>query len=98
MFLVLVRGVQGRSDRSVALAAGVVGAETIVFVGNGFRCPLTDLAEELGAGSGSVTDIYLPGWLARNLPAIHAPLIIAAAALHSRNIFGDRPISEKQST
>jgi hypothetical protein len=35
------------------------------FAANGFRCPLTDLAESQGAARGSVTDIYLPAWFAR---------------------------------
>src|ERR1700682_1605222 len=30
------------------------------WVASGFRCPLTSLAERLGAPRGSVTDIYLP--------------------------------------
>jgi hypothetical protein len=44
------------------------------------------MAEHLGAGGrGSVTGIYLPGWIARNLPAIHPPLLLVAALLHGRN-------------
>jgi hypothetical protein len=34
----------------------------------------------------SVTDIYLPRWLARNLPVIHIPLIVLAGYLHARNL------------
>ena len=56
------------------------------FAGNGFRCPLTKVAERLGAEQGSVTDIYLPRWLAHNLPAIHVPLIALAGYLHARNL------------
>ena len=44
----------------------MIAAESLVFVANGFRCPLTDVAESLGAEHGSVTDIYLPAWFARN--------------------------------
>ena len=86
MVYVLYAGFAGRSERRAAIAAGVVAGETLVFAANGFRCPLTDLAERLGAENGSVTDIYLPGWFARNLPAIHAPLIALAVYLHVRNI------------
>ena len=32
------------------------------------------------------TYIYLPKWFARNLPAIHVPLIVLAVALHWRNL------------
>jgi hypothetical protein len=83
---VLGAGFAGRSDRRVAAAAAVVAGETLVFVASGFRCPLTGLAERYGAEKGSVTDIYLPRVLARNLPAIHAPLLVLMAYLHIRNL------------
>ena len=86
MAYVLYAGFARRSDRRAGIAAGVVAAETLIFAGNGFRCPLTQVAERLGAGRGSVTDIYLPRWFARNLPAIHVPLIALAAFLHARNL------------
>ena len=69
-----------------AITAGVVAAGSLIFAGNGFGCPLTGLAERLGVGKGSVTDIYLPRWFACNLLAIHAPLILLAASLNGRNI------------
>ena len=64
----------------------MVASESLVFAANGFRCPLTQVAERVGAERGSVTDIYLPRWFARNLPAIHVPLIFLAAYLHARNL------------
>ena len=85
MVYVLYAGVRGRTDQRVALAAGVVTAETLIFAANGFHCPLTAVARDLGDETGSVTDIYLPRWFARNLPAIHVPLILAAGLLHWRN-------------
>lgn len=81
MVYLLYAGFARRTDRRAAIAAAVVGGETLIFAANGFRCPLTDVAETLGAESGSVTDIYLPRWLAHNLPAIHVPLIILAVYL-----------------
>jgi len=83
---VLATGVAGRSDRRAALAGAVVAGECAVFAANGFRCPLTGVAERLGAERGSVTDIYLPAGFARNLPAIHVPLVAAAVLLHARNL------------
>jgi predicted kinase len=86
MAYVLYAGLARRSDRRAAIAAAVVAAERLVFVGNRCRCPLTQLAARLGAEQGSVTDIYLPTWFARNLPAIHVQLIVLAALLHARNL------------
>jgi hypothetical protein len=77
-------GVTGRSDRRAGAAAAVVAGECLVFAAGGFRCPLTGLAERAGATSGSVTDIYLPAWFARNLPAIHVPLLMLTGWLHGR--------------
>lgn len=60
-----------RNVRSASrLAAAVVGGESVLFAANGFRCPLTDVAESLGADDGSVTDIFLPA-LVRSQPARH---------------------------
>lgn len=83
---VLATGVLGRTDRRTAIAGAVVTGEMVVFAANGFRCPLTAVAESLGAEDGSVTDIFLPRWFARNLPALHVPVVAAAIALHVRNL------------
>ena len=73
MAYVLYAGLANRTDRRAAIAGAVVAGESLVFAANGFRCPLTDLAESLGAEHGSVTDIYLPTWFARNLPGNPCP-------------------------
>lgn len=75
-------GLTKRSGRSVTVAAALVAGESMVFMANGASCPLTAVAELLGAESGSVTDIYLPHWLARSLPAIHVPLLALIIYLH----------------
>lgn len=85
----LYAGVSGRSDRRALAAGAVVTGECLVFAGNGFRCPLTGMAEAAGAESGSVTDIYLPRWFAHNLPAIHVPLLVVIGWLHWRNRRGN---------
>lgn len=48
MVYVLYAGARGRTDKRVGLAAGVVTAETLVFAANGFHCPLTAVARDLG--------------------------------------------------
>jgi hypothetical protein len=86
MVYLLYTGFAKRSDRSVVVAAVVVGGESLIFAANRFRCPLSQLAESFGADNGSVTDIYLPRWFAQYLPAIHVPLIVLAVFLHGRNL------------
>ena len=82
----LYAGFAGRADKRAAAAAAAVAGEVLLFAGNGFRCPLTELAGRLGARSGSVTDIFLPRWFAHNLPAIHAPFVVLTVYLHARNL------------
>jgi len=82
----LYAGFAGHTGKRAGIAGAVVAAETLIFAGNGFRCPLTKLAERYGAQSGSVTDIYLPKWLAHNMPAIHTPLLALMTYLHVRNL------------
>lgn len=83
---VLYAGLAGRTDKRVGIAGAIVAGESLVFAGNGFRCPLTGLAERYGAQRGSVTDIYLPKWFAHNMPAIHTPLLVLMIYLHARNL------------
>jgi hypothetical protein len=64
----------------------VVAGECLVFAANGVGCPLTRLAEDAGAASGSVTDINLPTWLARSLPAID----VSTAGAHRLAARADR--------
>lgn len=82
----LFAGMAGRTDKRVGIAGAVVAGESLVFAVNGFRCPLTELAERYGAERGSVTDIYLPTWFAHRIPAIHAPLLVLMTYLHARNL------------
>jgi hypothetical protein len=80
------KGLRGETDRKAVAVTAVVGAECVIYAGNRFRCPLTALAEDLGAESGSVTDIFLPKWLAANVARIYCPLFVLALFLHGRNL------------
>ena len=87
----VVSGLVGRRDRSVAVAAGLVAIEAGVFVANAGVCPLTPLTERLGASRGSVSDIFLPGPVARTIPVWSSALVVLAMALHARSAVARRP-------
>lgn len=53
-------GLRGRPRRRTAIALGIAVSETAVYATNNQVCPLSPLAESLGAPRGSVTDIFLP--------------------------------------
>lgn len=82
--VVIYDGLRKSRGSRTAVAAALVSGESLLYLANGARCPMTSLAESLGAEDGSVTDIFLPGWLARNLPILHVPLVGAALWLHVR--------------
>ena len=86
----VVTGVTGRRDCTVAVAGGLVAAEAAVFVANSGVCPLTPLAERLGARRGSVSDIFLPDVMARTIPTWSSALVAIGIALHVRQLVRER--------
>jgi hypothetical protein len=81
----VVTGLRGRRDRTVAVAAGAVAIEAAVFLGNDRVCPLTPLTQRLGATRGAVSDIFLPDAVARTIPIWSSALVGLAALLHARS-------------
>jgi hypothetical protein len=84
LLLALWDGIRGRPTRRTAIASGVVVAETAVYISNNQVCPLTPLAEELGAGRGSVVDIFLPAAVAERIPLIAGSTALLAGVLNLR--------------
>lgn len=77
-------GVRQRPSRRAACALGIAMAETGIYLSNNQVCPLTPLAEELGAESGAVADLLLPAWAARNIPLIGSAALLLGLMLHAR--------------
>ena len=77
-------GVRQRPGRRTSLAAVVALAETAVYASNNRVCPLTPLAEELGAASGTVTDIFLPDWASRRIPVASGGTLVVGLVLNLR--------------
>jgi hypothetical protein len=86
----VVTGIVGRRDRTVAVAGCLVAVEAAVFVANSGVCPLTPLAERLGARRGSVSDIFLPDAIARTIPIWSSALVGLGIALHVRHLARQR--------
>lgn len=68
--MILWDGLRQRPGRRTLVAGGVVLGESAIFLSNNQVCPLTPLAEEIGASRGSVADIFLPDWFARRIPLV----------------------------
>lgn len=84
ILLALWDGVRGQPRRSTAIAGGVVVVETAIYISNNHVCPLTPLAEDLGAARGSVVDIFLPAWAASRIPIVAGSAALLALILNLR--------------
>jgi hypothetical protein len=80
--VIVVDGLRTRPTRRTGAAAAIALTECAVFAANGFVCPLTPVAEQLGARRGSVSDIFLPDVVARNLTWIATPILVAGLAMN----------------
>jgi len=99
LFYLIYKGLRRRTDKCVGIAFLIAAGEVLVYVAGGFHCPLTTLAEDLGAQDGSVTDIFLPRLLADNAPSIFVSLFALGLALHAKSLIqplGERPALEER--
>ena len=64
----------------------MVVVETAIYISNNQVCPLTPLAEELGAARGSVVDIFLPAWAASRIPIVAGSAALLALILNLRAV------------
>ena len=76
-------GARQRSRRRTAVALGVILAECAIYASNNQVCPLTPLAEELGAERGSVADIFLPDWFSRRIPLVSSAALLIGLVLNA---------------
>ena len=83
-------GLRGRPRRRTAYALGVAAAEAGVYISNNQVCPLTPLAEEFGADSGSVVDIFLPDAAARRIPLVSTLALLVGIGLNIRALVAKR--------
>jgi hypothetical protein len=90
-------GVLNRRSRWTRLALIAALGESIVFVVNRGRCPLTQIVEALGADSGRVSDMFLPRWFADRIPQLFGPpLVIGLLALAYHRGFAPRQAAHCQ--
>jgi hypothetical protein len=82
--------IRGRSGQRSLVAAGIAITETVIYGSNNQVCPLTPLAEELGAESGTVTDIYLPRAVSDRIPMLGGSALVLGLAFQAARWWGRR--------
>jgi hypothetical protein len=78
---VLYSGITGRTTAGTWIAAAAIAVEGVVLVVFGWKCPLTLVAERLGAQDGGVSDIFLPKWFADRIFPICGTLFAIGCVL-----------------
>ena len=59
-FVLVYAGLTGAQGTWLWIVLLLLGVESVVYLGNGMRCPLTALAVRYGAEKGYVFDTFLP--------------------------------------
>jgi hypothetical protein len=80
-FVLLFAGLTGTSGWWLWSALALLGMESAIFIGNGFRCPLTAIAVRYGAVTGHVFDTFLPEKATRYTFRFFGTLMIAGLVL-----------------
>jgi hypothetical protein len=78
---ILGAGVTGRRRRHLGVAFALVTVESLVFFGNGRRCPLTALAQEYGDPKGYVGDSWFSERCTRHNFGAFASLLVLGTGL-----------------
>ena len=81
VFYTLYSGITGQLTLWTAVSVGVVALECVVFVANGFHCPLTQWARKYGAPKGYVGETFLPERLSNILLRTFAVLFVVGLVL-----------------
>ncbi len=77
---ILYSGITGTFNWVLLSALIAILVEGIVVLLNKGRCPLTSLAEKYGAEKGTITEMFLPPVIARNVFRV-SPVIAAAGII-----------------
>lgn len=69
---IIYSGVFDVGGTALIIALIIVVAEIVVFTANGFHCPLTKIAQQMGDATGNdfIGDIFLPKGFARLVPLV----------------------------
>lgn len=81
-------GVSGYVGIWLYVAAILVAIETLVFLGNGMTCPLTQLAQKYGAEKGWAFDTFLPERATRYTFRVFGTLLVIGIVLLVLRAFG----------
>ena len=87
IFYILYAGITGAITKWVWISLGLVVAEIVALLLNGWACPLTAIAAKHTPNRSDNFDIYLPLWLARYNKIIFSILFLLGVLLVLARVF-----------
>jgi hypothetical protein len=81
ILFLLYCGLTGQISRWTGFAFALVMVEVVIYVGNGFLCPLKGWADNLTPAGQPMSDIYLPRWIADRVVTVSTPILVVACLL-----------------
>ena len=57
------------------LSIAALLTESVVLIANGWRCPISIYAQNIGATNGRESDIFLPLWFTDRIPVLYGSLL-----------------------
>lgn len=79
--VLLYAGTTGYEGAWLWVSLGLLAVESVVFVGNGMKCPLTAIAVRYGAETGHAFDTFLPERVTRNTFRFFGSLMVVGLVL-----------------
>lgn len=80
--VVLWDGLHQQPRRRTMVAGAAVLTESAIYLSNDQVCPLSPLAESLGASRGAVTDMLLPNSVSRHIPVVSSAAMLTGIAFN----------------
>lgn len=79
--IILFAGIVGHFGPRLSAALGLQTIETVAFIGNGMKCPLTAFAKKYGAEKGYAFDTFLPEKFTRHTFRVFGALLAIGVIL-----------------
>lgn len=57
------------------LSIAALLTESVVLIANGWRCPISIYAQNVGATNGHESDIFLPLWFTDRIPVVYGSIL-----------------------
>jgi hypothetical protein len=90
IFYILYAGITKTYNIWLYISLGLLAVESVVYLGNGQKCPFTDLAKKYGDEKGYVGDVFLPKKVADNTFYFFGTLLLIGIVVLILNYFGLR--------